>query len=231
MGQCLTTDIPHDVEYIDYEKLLEKCQTGDIILWSGKGVDSSVIRAASGSRWSHIGMVYRPTPSQLQKHPHWPPLLLYESNRGVHPRDATINKHTDGIRLSDLRKKVVLYNGFFVALRQIEDVANEEEFHKNVTKHLQSKKRELYTESPVELVASVFGANFVDMPGDSCVELIADTLMEIGVLEKRKAANNYNLNNFTWEMDEQLPYTHTGNGCFGKEIYAFVPKYLKSLEE
>lgn len=39
--------------------ILAQARTGDLVLFSGRGLVSGVIRLCTGSRWSHVGLVVR----------------------------------------------------------------------------------------------------------------------------------------------------------------------------
>ena len=84
-------------------------RTGDLLLFSGRGVTSEVIRVFTRSPWSHIGMVvYRPGCAE--------PLVLESTTLSESP-DVTLGRPVAGVALVPLRNKLADYPGS-VALRR-----------------------------------------------------------------------------------------------------------------
>jgi hypothetical protein len=54
-----------------YDRVRSKLDTGDIVLFQGRGFVSHMIRLGTSSRWSHVGMVV--------KQDEWGTLMLWES--------------------------------------------------------------------------------------------------------------------------------------------------------
>src|SRR6185437_2850438 len=84
---------------ITVERLLRKCKTGDIIMFSGHSFFSCMVRCVSHSEpWSHIGMVYR----EKDKRP-----LLFESTYDEGKlKDRITKKLKTGLKLVDLEKRL-----------------------------------------------------------------------------------------------------------------------------
>lgn len=110
MGNCLT--IPRGSKIIVKNELLRQANTGDIVLWSGKGIESFLVRFfAREDQWSHVGIVV--------KDPYTGKVFLFESNHGFDPFDELSRAYKDGVRLSDLDQKMSNYEGYYVALRKL----------------------------------------------------------------------------------------------------------------
>ena len=50
--------------HADYDKLKSKLNTGDIMLFSSSGTFPDMVKRATQSQWSHVGMVVRTTELQ-----------------------------------------------------------------------------------------------------------------------------------------------------------------------
>lgn len=81
-------------ECIKYKYIRGRLQTGDIILFSGKGLGSLFIRLVTGSNLSHVGMV--------RKSPHTGQLSCLES---------TIGEEKSGFQMNPLGKRIKQYKG------------------------------------------------------------------------------------------------------------------------
>ena len=85
-------------------------RTGDILLFSGRGVTSEVIRVFTRSPWSHIGMVvFLPGSKQ--------PLVLESTTLGE-SADVRLGKPVAGVSLVALATKVRDYPGSIVVRRR-----------------------------------------------------------------------------------------------------------------
>ena len=51
--------IPHEDRLISISDIYEHSQTGDLILFSGRGNISNLVRLFSHSIWSHVAIIYR----------------------------------------------------------------------------------------------------------------------------------------------------------------------------
>lgn len=85
---------------------------GDIVLFSGESQTSNLVTFFTGSRWSHIGIIYRPVGS---------PPLLFESvkteDKGSRNVDVRTGRVEVGVRLVDLRYTLETFKGHAVAMR------------------------------------------------------------------------------------------------------------------
>jgi cell wall-associated NlpC family hydrolase len=86
---------------------MEKLQTGDLILFSGRGFLSSVIRWGTHSDFSHCGLVLR-DPTFI--HPSLKGLFLWESGYEQTP-DVEDNKNKLGVQVTPLHEKLANYKG------------------------------------------------------------------------------------------------------------------------
>ena len=89
---------------------LSMLQTGDVLLFSGNGLSSDVIRWFTGSSWTHVGMIVRLDDVDE-------PLLL-ESNRGSESIDLFSGEALAGVSLVPLARKLMDYDGDIVLRRR-----------------------------------------------------------------------------------------------------------------
>ena len=81
-----------------YRAIRPELRTGDVVLFSGRGVISGVVRLLSGSRWSHCGMVFQVSAIDA--------LLVWESTSLTAIPDATTGRITNGVQLTLLSQRV-----------------------------------------------------------------------------------------------------------------------------
>jgi len=92
---------------ITLQKLIDTCQTGDIILFDGKGFVSDFIKTATKSKWTHIGIVVK-NPPFIKDHEIG--TYIYESDGNYEP-DIESGKKIIGVQLNNLYDKIKNYDG------------------------------------------------------------------------------------------------------------------------
>lgn len=92
-------------------EFLSDAATGDLVLFSGKGLVSGTIRLFTRSRWSHIGIVLRDAATGE--------LLLLESTNTDEAPDIVLGRPVRGVQVVRLVEKLAAYDGV-VALRKLE---------------------------------------------------------------------------------------------------------------
>lgn len=159
-----------------YKSVRSTLDTGDIVLFSGKGVSSSVIRWFTDSKWSHVGMVMR-----LED---WDMVLLWEST-GLHNiKDIVTGKEKKGVQLVPLSGRLSTYKGK-VAIRRLTMKRTKEmkETLKNLREVFKNKE---YEKSEIQLLKAAyegpFGENVEDLSSLFCSELIAEAYQRMGLL-------------------------------------------------
>lgn len=96
------------IKSIPYKDIVDKLQTGDIVLFHGILRESILIQAIEGSIWSHVGMVVRI--------PGFDYPLLWESNILVNLEDVELHEAKKGPML------VPLYDRIKTDLENMDDV-------------------------------------------------------------------------------------------------------------
>ncbi|MDO9175199.1 MAG: hypothetical protein Q7V62_10375, partial [Actinomycetota bacterium] len=93
------------------DELLARVESGDLVLFSGRGFVSGAIRVFTRSRWSHVGMVVR-DPSSGE-------VLLLESTVTEESADVALGRPVRGVQVVRLVEKLAVYDGS-IALRRLE---------------------------------------------------------------------------------------------------------------
>lgn len=151
--------------------------TGDIVLFAGKSMISSLIRLCTGSKWSHVGMIVRPPKPHKE-------VLLWESLPDSKLLDFQTGKFGHGVTLVPLRER----------LHGIEtDIAIRLLKWKRTASHLRdlaALQKELcgrpYEQKLLQLVKGAydgpFGHNEKDLSSLFCSELVAEAYQRMGLL-------------------------------------------------
>lgn len=84
-------------------RFVASLETGDLVLFGGKGWLSGIIRLFTGSRWTHVGMVIR-----LEG---WREPLLLEANSMSDAADCLASKPMPGVTLTRLHERITGYTG------------------------------------------------------------------------------------------------------------------------
>ena len=162
-----------------YPAIRPSLDTGDIVLFSGKGGISAGIKWFTTSRWSHVGMVLKLPDHDL--------IMLWES--------TTLSdlSNSVGVQLVPLSARLNTYGGE-VAIRQLSIFLDGDE-----RARLNALRRELtgrpYEANKLELVRAAydgaFGANTEDLSSLFCSELVAEAYQNLGLLGEDKPSNEY----------------------------------------
>jgi len=91
--------------------ILARAETGDLVLFAGRGLVSATIRLFTRSRWSHVGLVIRDGSSGT-------PLLL-EATVTEESVDTVLGRPVRGVQIVRLADKLAVYDGT-VVLRHLE---------------------------------------------------------------------------------------------------------------
>lgn len=187
-----------------YSQIREELSTGDIVLFSGKGVVSEAIKLFTLSKWSHIGMVV--------KIADWDSVLLWESTTLSNMQDAIDGKAKRGVQTVLLSERIRGYRGE-IAIRKL-NFEITPEMRKALVDFRKEVKNRPYEEDKIELIKAAydgpFGSNRKNLSSLFCSELVAESYQRMGLLllesEGGKPSNEYTPKDFSdkGKLDLQL---------------------------
>jgi len=150
-----------------YDEIRPNLRTGDMILFSGTGLASTIIKLMTRSPWSHVGLVV-----QL---PFFDTLLCWESTTLSKMKDITDGTIKKGVQIGVLSERVRTYRGrvgfrpLLIPLQKGE-LKRLFEFRREVTNRP-------YEQDELELALSAYdgplGHNTEDLSSIFCSELVA----------------------------------------------------------
>tara|TARA_Y100000296_G_scaffold2569_2_gene3618 strand:+ start:1442 stop:2044 length:603 start_codon:yes stop_codon:yes gene_type:complete len=172
---------------MNYSGIRDSLNTGDIVLFSGKGRISGMIKWFTGSPWSHVGMVLRLTEYNM--------LLLWESTTLSKIKDINTGKARQGVQLVPLSERMKSYEGK-VGIRRLNMFDKYQAIdHDVLMKFREEVKGRPYEESKIELFKSaydgVFGGNEEDLSSIFCSELVAEAYQRLGLLTEGTPSNEF----------------------------------------
>lgn len=204
----------------NYAELRGMIDTGDLILFSGKGLTSAIIRWFSGSRWSHIGMVVKVNDGDI--------VLLFESTTLSKIKDFASGNLRRGVQLVSLSDRLAAYDGklgvvFLMAKRTPEMIRALGEFRaemrdKPYEKHFLSLVKSAYD--------GLLGKNKEDLTSVFCSELVAEAYQRMGVFSDEIPSSEFTPADFDINENKnahKLPFI---NGC---SITSVVPISMKGV--
>jgi hypothetical protein len=182
-----------DIDMVKYENMRSKLQTGDLVLFSGKGGLSTSIKWFTSSRWSHLGMVVRPLDFDV--------VLLWEASPITDIKDIETGRTHKGVRLVALSERIQTYEGE-VSIRLL-DVERKPEMLEALDRLRSDLKKRPFETDVLELLKSAwegpFGKNQPDLSSLFCSELVAEAYQHMGLLSRRKPSNEYTPRDFSEE--------------------------------
>ena len=200
------------MEKVSYEKIRDRVNTGDIILFSGKGGISAGIKWFTGSKWSHVGMAL--------KLPGWDVILIWESTTLSKLKDMESGEERQGVQLVPLSERLEKYDGD--ACIRFLDKKITKKMHKKLADLRQELKNRPYEENKIELIKSAYdgflGDNEEDLSSLFCSELVAEAYQRIGLLPEDIPSNEYTPKDFS-AKDEKLNLLK--NAVLSEEVYVY----------
>jgi hypothetical protein len=161
-----------------YDEIHGDLRTGDLVLFSGTGTFSRLIKFASGGKWSHVGLVL------VEPGLHAEP-LLWEATQLCDVQDVEREDAREGVQLVPLRERVRLYDGE-VTCRQLDRPLTAEMLGRLAERRGVLGQRP-YEQREVELARAVYdgwgGASpREDLSSIYCAELVAEVYQALGLL-------------------------------------------------
>ena len=169
-----------------YSDIRDSLNTGDLVLFSGKGRISGLIRWFTKSKWSHIGMVIKSIDLDA--------LLLWESTTLSKIKDIHSLTATHGVQLVALSERVNSYDGA-IGIRKLECVGMTPVMMQSLRDFRTEIKGRPYEQSKIELIKSAYdgpgGHNDEDLSSIFCSEMVAEAYQRMGLLTEDKSSNEY----------------------------------------
>ena len=192
---------------VKYEHIRSKLQTGDLVLFSGRGGISAGIKWFTASIWSHLGMVMRI--------PDFDVVLLWEASPITDIKDIETGKAHKGVRLVALSERIQTYEGE-VSIRLL-NVERRPEMLESLNRLRRELKQRPFETDVLELIKSAWegplGQNETDLSSLFCSELVAEAYQCMGLLSKRKPSNEYTPRDFSEKGRLELL-----RGSLGREL-------------
>ena len=180
-----------------YDTERAKINTGDIVLFSGKGNISHGIKLVTNSKWSHVAMAVRL--------PEWDTVMLWESTTLSSLADVIDGTKKSGVQLVLMSDRLKIYNGE-ATVRHLQgvDVDQNLKLKKKLMDFRKSVRNRPYEKSKIELIKAAydgpFGYNEEDLSSLFCSELVAEAYQQMGLLPdapKGLSSNEYTPKDFS----------------------------------
>ena len=174
-----------------YNKIRESLKTGDIVLFSGRGMISTVIKLITNSKWTHVGMVIRELSFDC--------VLLWESTTLSKLKDISSGIAKKGVMLVPLSHRIATYDGE-VGIRQLAESLTDSQIF-TLSEFRREVKDRLYEQSITELLKAAYdgplGENVEDLSSIFCSELGAEAYQRIGLVNDFWPSNEYTPKDFS----------------------------------
>lgn len=172
----------------NYHKIRDELKTGDIVLFTGTGLISNIIKL-SGER-THIGMI--------MNMPEYDFTCLWESTTLCTLKDLESGTFIKGVQLVPLSKRIATYEGD-IAIRRLMDVEVDFRTNKSLLEFRRNFNGRKYEESIMSLIGSAFDI-FADKEEDLsslfCSELVAEAYQRMGLLPEDVPSDMYSPSDF-----------------------------------
>jgi len=174
-------------------------ETGDLVLFSGRGLISAVLKHASQSRWSHVGLVLRGAERN--------PALLWESTALTRTPGLERGRPRRGVQLVPLGRRVRDYRGIVVLRRLL--VRRSPAMDRALRRLRGELQDRPYEHDMVQLLRAAYegpgGQNHQDLRYLFCSELVAEAYQAMGLLPPWPPSSEYTPRDFSSEASASLP--------------------------
>ncbi len=180
---------------MSYNEIRDRLDTGDIVLFSGKGLISMGLQIGSLCSWSHVAIVVKVKDPDV--------ILLYQSTPVCKAKDFLADKPKQGVQINLLSQAIESYKGK-VAVRLL-NVDRTDEMLKNLNEFRSEMKGRPYEKRIMDMVKAVWDGPFghveEDLSSLFCSELVAEAYQRMGLLtpdeQGGKASAEYTPKNFS----------------------------------
>ncbi len=182
-----------------YSTIRNELKTGDLVLFSGKGAFSDIIKYGTLSKWSHVGMILHI--------PEYDFLTVWESTTLSNVKDLESGSPRKGVQLVPLSNRVQKYSGD-ISVRQLKGGDLPEDSLRKLMDLRKELRGKEYEQSKVELLKSAydgpFGDNNEDLSSIFCSELVAEAYQRLGLVTEEKSSNEYTPADFSEKRMKNL---------------------------
>lgn len=170
-----------------YKQRRPEMRTGDILLFSGRGLISRGIQAITGSRWSHVALVLEV--------PEYDFVCCFESTTLSDIPDLTTGAAVKGVQLVPLSQRLDSYDGAAVAWRPVDAPRSAATVAAALAVRREFAGRP-YEENQIELLRAALDTfslrqNQPDASSVFCSELTAIMWQRMGWLNSHLAPNEF----------------------------------------
>lgn len=175
----------------NYNNLRDSLKTGDIILFSGKGLLSTGIKIGSSCHWSHVGMIVRFNKPDV--------VLLYQSSPLSKVHDYTHRAPKPGVQINVFSETCEHYDGD-IALRRLNYDLSDTMLDA-LSSFRQEMKHRSFETSTLEIIKAAYdgplGNNEEDLSSLFCSELIAAAYQRMGLINYQLPSNEFTPRDFS----------------------------------
>lgn len=195
-----------------YREIKHTLDSGDLILFGGEGPVCMRIKSWTGSRWSHVAMVYR-------THGVKQPLLLESTALTLIP-DSITGAMKAGVTLVDLDTWLKTYAEGEIAVRRL-ILERTPKMRKSLRVFFEKMHGRPYETSALQMFRAMYDGPFGASPGEDlsslfCSELIAACYQRMGLLPYDPPSNEYIPRDFSTERP--TPLTLLGGATLAPEL-------------
>lgn len=191
-----------------YEAIRPRLNTGDVVLFSGKGGISAGIKWFTGSEYSHVGMVVRMDSG----------IYLWESSTLTNEMlpDVMAGKVRKGVRRVSLSDTIRFYPGP-MTIRMVEHPQETGEINRIASGLLEEFRGRSYERRKLSMISGHYGwENKEDLSSLFCSELVAEAFQRFGWIPERQSSDSF------WPVDfapgGSVEGMFTASVAFGDEI-------------
>ena len=216
------------MDTISYHAIRDYLKTGDIVLFSGTNLASSVIKLFTSSPWSHVGLIVRRDGE--------PEPLVWESLPSGLCKDVDSDSFRTGVQLVRLSERLAHFTGP-VAVRRLNCPLSDWQRCRLEILQMEVADRR-YERSWLELALAAFDwltLNREDLTTLFCSELVAETYQRISLLDDVEhgalPSNEYTPGHFDERFDLGLnqgfalgPNLHLCRDCRATSWASLAPR-------
>jgi hypothetical protein len=179
-----------------FAELAPRLDSGDVLLFAGDSRLSRGIKRLTGSHWSHVALVARPSAGG--------PLLLWEATLDTDLPDVVTHQVRAGVKLYLLEHWITYYAGETV-IRPLA-VERTAAMRAALLAFYEEVRGQPYEQSRLQLLRANLGRNRKkDLSSLFCSELVAEAYQRMGLLPPKPPSNDYTPNDFSSQRKKPLP--------------------------